>query len=346
MIVIAVASVLIVTLGGYIATLKADFVQGIIMFFGITALIIAVVRCDRVGGLSAGLSAITQKTAELNLGPKQYIALFSTLIMTSFGTLGLPQMIHKYYGIKDKHEVKRGTIISTLFALLVAGGGYFIGSLSHLFYTQPQVDSLGGVDYIVPNMLSEAGMPTILLGLVLVLLIAASVSTLSSITITASTTLTMDFIRPRAKKLSPSGAAWVTKILCVVFIALSYTIANTDTPILEMMSYSWGILSGAFLAPYALALYRKKMNLRSAWAGMLGGFLTALPPLIFKLLFPTVELGSLGKVADMGPQFAVAAMLVSLMLCIVVSACTKQRPDECDSDFYEDKTPQAETVSA
>ena len=49
MIVIAVAAALVVVLGGYAATLKADFVQGLIMLVGIVALIVAVVRCaDRV----------------------------------------------------------------------------------------------------------------------------------------------------------------------------------------------------------------------------------------------------------------------------------------------------------
>ncbi len=101
--------------------------------------------------------------------------LVATILMTSFGTWGLPQMVHKYYGIRDDKEVKQGVIISTFFALLVAGGGYFISSFSHLFFGSrlPQ----GRKDYIVPQMLNMAGLPNILIGIVLVLLISASVST-------------------------------------------------------------------------------------------------------------------------------------------------------------------------
>lgn len=215
MIVIALASAAVVVLGGYIATLKADFVQGIVMLVGVLALIVAVVRCQQVGGLSAGLQAISRVTEELQLGVADHIALWATVLMTSFGTWGLPQMIHKYYGIRDDREVKRGTVISTLFALVIAGGGYFIGSLSRLFYQElpsPPGGGAGSYDYLVPNMLNEAGLPTVLIGLVLVLLIAASVSTLASITITASSTLTMDLLKERLfPKLDPVGTAGLPK---------------------------------------------------------------------------------------------------------------------------------------
>ena len=294
MIVIAIASLIIVILGGYGATLKADFVQGTVMLVGVICLIIAVMRSQTVGGFSQGLQAIAQKTEELNLTAVSHMGLWATVLMTSFGTWGLPQMIHKYYGIRDDQEVKRGTIISTFFAFIVAGGGYFIGSLARLFFNSleeiPGAGS-GKTDYLIPNMLKMSGISEILIGIILVLLIAASVSTLSSITITATTTLTMDFIRPKIfKNLDDVKSANVSRILCFLFVVFSYIIANSDTPILDMMSYSWGIISGSFLAPYAISLYWKKLNRSGAWAGILGGFFTALPPVICKLFFPEAAL--------------------------------------------------------
>ena len=322
MVVIALAAMAVVVLGGYAATLKADFVQGIIMLVGVTALIVAVVRCETVGGLQAGLAAISAKTGELNRGLKEHLGLWATVLMTSFGTWGLPQMIHKYYGIRDDREVRRGTVISTVFALVVAGGGYFIGSFSRLFFTElpsPPTGGAGHPDYLVPNMLDHSGLPTILVGVVLVLLIAASVSTLSSITITASSTLTMDLIQPRAPRLDKVKAAWLTKGLCLLFVLLSYVIANSKTPILDMMSYSWGIISGSFLAPYVISLYWKGINRAGAWAGMIGGFVTALPPLLAQLFFPGVSLPFFGPLKGLGPHFACLAMAVSLLLCLIVS---------------------------
>ena len=337
MLVIAAASLLIVILGGYGATLKADFVQGAVMLIGVVLLIISVMKSDTVGGFTEGLRAITQETEKLGLTPASHVGLWATVLMTSFGTWGLPQMIHKYYGIRDNHEVKRGTVISTFFAFIVAGGGYFIGSLAHLFFGS--LDEIPGAgagktDYLIPHMLKMSEISDILIGIILVLLIAASVSTLSSITITATSTLTMDFIAPVVMKTEDKvKEAKTTKLLCLVFVVLSYIIANSNTPILDMMSYSWGIISGSFLAPYALSLYCRSLNTKGAWAGIISGFVTALPPVICKLGGIDSALPLFGKIMDMGPHFACLAMVVSLAMCLAVTKATKGTAAENES-FY------------
>ncbi len=335
MIVIAAASALLLVLGGYAATLKADFVQGIVMFVGVVLLIIFVVRSEQVGGLTEGIARMKAEFNH-NLPASEHVGLWATVLMTSFGTWGLPQMIHKYYGIRDKREVKRGTIISTIFALLIAGGGYFVGSFAHIFFKGGQLPE-GGVDYIIPNMLEMAKLPNLLLGVVLVLLIAASVSTLSAITLTACSTVSMDWIRARLKPdINPQKLAVVTKVLCLLFVAASFVIANTSTPILDMMSYSWGIISGSFLAPYLISLYWKKFNKIGAWAGMLCGFFVSLPPIIAKLFVSPDT--SFGKLALQGPLFACIAMAASLVMCIAVSLITnavKAKGSEENTFFYE-----------
>lgn len=319
MIIIAIASALLLVLGGYIATLKADFVQGFVMMIGVSALIVLVVLSPQVGGLGTGLSNMTEYMRSHEMLPltgKPAVALISTLLMTSFGTWGLPQMVHKYYGIKDRQEVKRGTIISTVFALLVAGGGYFIGSLSHLFFGETMPE--GGKDFLVPLMLDQAGLPDLLVGVILVLLISASVSTLSSITLTACSTVSMDLVKHTiAKKMNDKDLAALTRILCLVFVVMSYFIANYPTPILEMMSYSWGIISGSFLAPYLLSLYWRGINRAGAWAGMLGGFLTAFLPAAIS-----------GFTTPDGPLYACLAMAVSFVLCFGVSKAAGRKGAE------------------
>lgn len=328
MIIIALASAVVLVLGGYMATLKADFVQGIVMMFGVAALIVVVIISPTVGGLSQGVSRMTEYMSNnemLPLSQSGAIALVSTILMTSFGTWGLPQMIHKYYGIKDKKEVTRGIVISTFFGLLVAGGGYFIGSFSHLFFgnEMPQ----GGKDFIIPNMLNMAGIPDLLIAIVLVLLISASVSTLSSITLTSCSTLSMDLIKDKfIPGLSDSKSAKLTRILCLVFVVCSYVVANSDTPILELMSYSWGIISGSFLAPYAVALYWKGINKFGAWCGMIGGFLTSFVPVAIS-----------GFKTPDGPLYACLAMIVSLLLCFVMSILAKKlnlKGSEYNEFFY------------
>ena len=325
MIIIAAASAIIVVAGGYIAALRADFIQGMVMLVGVVALIVSVLNSK--DGVSENMHQIVEKTKALNLSSSAHLGLWATVLMTSFGTWGLPQMVHKYYGIRDDKEVKRGTVISTLFALVVAGGGYFIGSLSRLFYDNLDAFPNNSTDYLIPNMLKDANIHSILVGVILVLLIAASVSTLSSITITASSTFTMDIVQDRFIKDKNKDVSSLTKGVCFAFVLISFLIAwlGEGTPILDMMSYSWGIISGSFLAPYAVSLYWKKVTKAGAWASILGGFFTAVPPLVAKLMGSSAKLGSLGEIHKLGPHFACAAMLVSLVLLFVVSAFTQKK---------------------
>lgn len=331
MILIAVIAILLLLFGGYLVQARADFFQGIVMMFGVTLLIICVVRCRKVGGISGVIEYAKTVEGLPKLNASQWISLWATVLMTSFGTWGLPQMIQKYFGIKDDKQAKKGVIISTFFAFLVAGGGYFIGSLCYKFFTP---ETLPPQDYIVPNMLKEAGLPSILMGVVLMLLIAASVSTLCSITLTASSTFTIDFIGHFKKNMPVKKTSLIIKALCIVFVIGSYVIANTDTPILDMMSYSWGIISGSFLAPYVLALFSKKMNSKGAWAGILCGFFTAIIPAAARIMTYFTENADVAKLANLGAVFAVAAMIISLIVCTVVSRLTKSDDEEKTEFFY------------
>lgn len=338
-ILIAVASGTVVILGGYLATLKADFVQGIVMVVGIVLLTVYVLRSKTVveGGGIAGLWDMMAQRGARPLPKDAAIKLGATILMTSFGTWGLPQMIHKYYGIKDDKQVMRGTVISTAFGLIVAGLGYFVGSFTMMFFSGQQ-----NLDNVVPMMLDQAGLPNVLLGIVLVLLISASVSTLGAITVSACSTLSMDLIKEKlAPNLSQKGSKRLIQVLCLLFIVMSYAIASTNTPILDMMSYSWGILSGSFLAPYMLSLYDKKLNKAGGWAGMLSGFGIAMVPALSKIITgiyqgPGAVYDFLAARAAQGPQFAVAAMLVSIVVCLVVSRATaKAGETDTAPGFYQ-----------
>ena len=347
MVIIAVVAALLLVFGGYLAQARADFMQGIVMMVGVTLLIICVIRCKAVGGLE-GLKeyaklgdAVPSKTNGLpELTASQWVSLLATVLMTSFGTWGLPQMVQKYFGIKNDAQAKKGVTISTFFALLVAGGGYFIGSLCYRYEDVFKFTGDGAVhqDYIVPNMLKHSELPSVLLGIVLVLLIAASVSTLCSVTLTACSTLTIDFIKHFKKNMSDKKSSLTIKILCVVFVLLSYIIANSETAILDMMSYSWGIISGSFLAPYVIALYWKKMNSKGAWAGIISGFSVAIVPAAAKLISGVVPGDAVVKLAGQGPLFACIAMVVSIVFCVTVSAVTKPSVRENADFFYNGET--------
>jgi len=335
MIIIAALAALLLIFGGYLVQARADFVQGFIMMAGVALLIFFMVRSKAVGGL-AGIADYAKTEVGLpKLDGNKWWALLSLVLMTSFGTWGLPHMIQKYFGIRDNAQAKRGIWISSFFSLLVAGGGYFIGSLCHRFFTSAEFEALqadkGAVfkDYIVPMMLDKANIPSVLLGVVFVLLLAASVSTLCSVTLTASSILVKDFIGTLRPKTPEKRLSLGIKLLCVLFIGISYFVASSQTPILDLMSYSWGIISGSFLAPYVMALYYKGVNKTGAWGGILTGFCIALVPAACKLLTVAgVTAEAAVKLAGQGPQFAVIAAACSLVMCFALSVAANAAKGE------------------
>lgn len=305
MVAIAVIAAVYLIAGGYIASLSADFIQGIIMIFGVIFMIVAIVRSEQVGGLTAGLGRLTELMDAggiLHLDGSQIINLIGLCLLTSVGTWGMPQMIQKFYGVADDKSIKTGTIISTGFAAIISVGAYFVGSLTRLFFTEVP----GGVhDRMIPTILAGS-LPALLLGVVLILVLSASVSTLSGITLSSCSTVSLDLIAGRKKStLTKAKTLTLTRVLCLIFIVLSFVIASVKTPILLLMSFSWGTISGCFLAPYLLGLWWKKMNRCGAWCGMITGLVVSV----------SLAIGS-GFNSGNAPVFGVAAMAASFVMCI------------------------------
>ena len=336
MLVIAVLTGIYLILGGYVATAYTDFVQGIIMIIGVVAMVIALVKTDAVGGFSHFLSnlaavpdngdGVTGAQLTSWFGGKSFEFLCYNIMLTSFGTWGLPQMVSKYYAIKDVKSIKQATIISTVFALIIGCGAYFVGSLSRLVLHGVSLESIGGVDNVIPQTLLTAlggtsMVTTIILAVLLILLLSASMSTLSSIVLTSASAISVDLIPAIKKNAREERQVITTRVLCLVFVALSYIFATLKIQIIVyVMSFSWGIVSGTFIGPYIWGIYSKKITKAGAWAGMICGFLTvALPTLIISL-----NAGSITAAAELSPQMGVAAMAVSLIVTPIVSLFTKK----------------------
>ena len=344
-IIMAILTAVYVILGGYRATAMNDFIQGIIMLFGIVTIIAAVLA--QKGGLVEALSQMAELPSDANpaenggfaslLGPDPW-NLLGVVILTSLGTWGLPQMVGKFYSITDESAIHRGTVISTIFALVVAGGCYFLGGFGRLFDMPPMLPN-GRLDFdaVVPGML--ATLPDILIALVVLLVLSASMSTLASLVLTSSSTMTLDLIY-RDKK-SEEGEVKdgeiddevaekverrkvvVMRVLIVFFIVISLMLAlNPPTFIAQMMGISWGALAGAFLAPFMLGLYWKRVTPASVWACFIWGVgLTVINMLVGNPISP-INCGAIAMVGG----FVVAA---------IVSFLTKPLSEKYVEDIWQ-----------
>ena len=327
-VVMAVLTGIYVIAGGYMATAINDFIQGIIMLVGIIAVIAAVLQAN--GGLSEAVKALSLVGDEsANIATGEFATLFGpdpfsllcVVILTSLGTWGLPQMVQKFYAIKDEAAIKKGTIISTLFALIVAGGCYFLGGFGRLY--DIDVASMG-YDAIIPAMLEK--LSPLLIAVVVILVLSASMSTLSSLVLASSSTLTLDLIKGNiVKKMDEKKQVLIMRAFIVVFIVTSAVIAMVQyksnvTFIAQLMGISWGALAGAFLAPFIYSLYWKGVTKTAVIVNFIFGTGIMMANMLVKSAFPAILKSPINCGAFV--------MLAGLVIVPVVSLLTRKPKKE------------------
>lgn len=329
----AVFTAIYVILGGYMATAINDFIQGIIMLGGIVAVIGAVLSGQ--GGFIAAIRKMAEIPSDVPVtmgqpgaftsffGPDP-LNLLGVVILTSLGTWGLPQMVGKFYAIKDEKSINTGTVISTLFAVVISGGCYFLGGFGRLFDNPSLYDAAGNMafDGIVPYMLST--LPDILIGVVVVLVLSASMSTLASLVLTSSSTLTLDFLKDNViKDMSEKKQVKVMQILVVFFIVLSLVIAlDPPTFIAQLMGISWGALAGAFLAPFMYGLYWKGVTKAAVWASFAAGIGITVSNMFLHYIASPINAGAI-------------AMIAGLIIVPAVSLVTPKMEKKKMDDLFE-----------
>ncbi|MHB8157829.1 MAG: sodium:solute symporter family transporter, partial [Desulfocucumaceae bacterium] len=201
-------------------------------------------------------------------------------------------------------------------------------SVSHLFFDKLPIDAATGkatVDLIIPTIIKTA-LPELAVVLIILLILSASISTLSSLVLISSSALTIDllkgYVRPDMNK---KQELLTMRILCFVFIILSVSLAMMKPAIiLTLMAISWGTVAGVFLGPYIWGLFWKKTTKLGAWSGAVGG-------LLFSLIYAWMHNFDSGFV----PIGGVLAMFLSLALVPLVSLVSKKFPAEHVKKIFE-----------
>jgi SSS family solute:Na+ symporter len=307
-------------LGGYFAIAVTDFIQGIIMFFGAAVLVLVLTWPEGgVFGIVEKISANYQINVPVAQQPSA-LTVLSLVFMTSFGTWGLPQMTQKFYAIKNETIITKAAIVTTVFSLMIGFAAYYTGASSHVFFDINSVpkNAAGVIQYdlIVPTLITN-NLPEVLLALILLLILSASMSTLSSLVLVSSSAVAIDLYPSRQEaKIGKDRSVAMMRFLSLIFIIISYFISRFQIGIIVyLMSLSWGVISGSFAAPYILGLYSKRVTKAGAYAGLFTG--TAVMIALFFVL------GSSNS-----PLAASIAIIVPFAVVPVVSIFTKQPAKE------------------
>jgi solute:Na+ symporter, SSS family len=335
----AVLTGIYLVLGGYLAVARNDLIQGVIMLVGSFMLVGYVVHSAAVGGWSGLLDRLgavklpegvkvpapdaTVAWPAWHLSPFSWeaflkspgVSLLALVLLTSLGVFGLPQMVHKFYAIRDEKAVKPAIIISTVFAAVITFSAYFTGALSRMFPAAGELAQTKSWDQIIPVIINQA-LPELLVAIVLLLILSASMSTLAGLVMISASAITVDLIKGEVKRdLGEKAEVLTMRLLLVVFIILSVVLAQAKFEVIvNLMALSWGAVAGAFIGPFVWGLYWKRVTAAGAWAGML-------IPLVFMCAFGwhyVIDKATAGYV----PTIAVLAMLMSLVITPLVSLIT------------------------
>lgn len=280
MVAMAAITLIYLLVGGYMATVLTDLIQGFFMIAGVIAMMFFLMK--DMGGLTNALASLQAiEPANTTLFGPDPLNLLWLVLLTSFGAWGLPQMVHKFYAIKDKAAVKSGAVISTVFSLVIGFCAYFAGAFGRVMLNnQVPLDPATGVasyDMVMPTMLLNS-MPELVLGLIVVLILSASMSTLASLVMVSSSSISIDLIKGVLfPKMEAKRVKMWMRILCAVFIAVSLAIAlGKNNSIVNLMSFSWGTVAGCLLGPYVFGVLFKRTNKIGAIAGFSAGLAVSL----------------------------------------------------------------------
>ncbi|HOQ23152.1 MAG TPA: sodium:solute symporter [Bacillota bacterium] len=343
-------------MGGYFAVALTDFIQGLVMLVGCVLMVAYVFGHSAVGGFAGFLTKMQTVDVNLvNLFPKGGINLFWLVVLTSLGSWGLPQMVQKFYAIKNQKVISTATVVGTIFCLIIGGAAYLVGSTTTLYgsrivaleananyfadspdyaaaVTDPAVarQLIGSAlktkgSYANTNLIPQImqiTMPNGLLIIILLLVLSASMSTLSSLVLVSSSAITIDLLQGHfAPKMSKERGMSIMRLLCAAFIALSLLVASLSRKwphLVALMSFSWGTVAGAFLAPYLYGLFWKGVTKVGAWAGLIAGVGYSMGTFIWYALDPA----RFAAVTSVAPRVGSLAMLIPLVVVPVVSWLT------------------------
>ncbi len=324
--------------GGYFATALSDFVQGIIMIIGVICMIFCFMNHDNVnwdisrlvndpnltwftfgGENSSGLYGTT-------------VSLISLIMLTSLGVWALPQTVHKYYAVRDKQAITQGIVVSTVFALLIGFIAYFTGALSIFF---PETYAISDA-FVIPTMFKTA-IPAGLTGIIAVLILSASMSTLSSVSLAGASVIAIDLYKGGIRRdASDKRVNTVMRMLCLAFVAVSVILAILNekfgiAAIAYMMGISWGTLAGCFIGPFVLGVVWKRVTRPAVWSSIISSLVLTVTLIVVLGYDKNSWSCSFGAAIKSGvsvsPLIGVICMLFSLVITAVVSLLTK-KPDE------------------
>ena len=306
----AVAVVVYTMLGGFLAVVWTDVVQGIMM--AAVAVILPLVGIIKLGGPQAfvsGLAPMGEDFLTMNAGKTGGAFVFGVMLGSlswGFGYLGQPHLLSRYMAIKNAVEVKRGTLIAMIWTLIAYWGAPMIGLVAVAILGT----GISDPETVMP-LLARDLMPGWIAGLMIAGAVAAMMSTADSQLIVVTSALVEDAY-VKLLRQNPSSERLVLYSRIATFlasvVALILAFSSSDL-IFDMVAYAWSGLGSSFGPPLLLSLRWRRTTAWGVLAGMLSGTVS-------NILWKNVS--ALGE----GLDLKLATFIISFIFTVVVSLST------------------------
>jgi SSS family solute:Na+ symporter len=282
---------LYVILGGLIAVMYTDALQGTIMFVGMTVLLVLTyVYLGGVGTANAALDALAPLVPESLAAagmtgwasmPEFLSPIWLTMITTmvlgvGIGVIAQPQLAVRFMTVKDNRSIHRAVMIGGPFVLMMTGVAFTVGPLTNVWFIEQNgvlaVNAAGGnVDTVIPLYINSA-MPDLFIIIFMLALLAAAMSTLSSLFHTMGTTIGYD-LNPLVREGIPSLKAIQLGTLAMIVVSTVVAYALPQNIIARATVIFMGLCAASFIPAFTHALYSATPSVSAAKVSITAGAL-------------------------------------------------------------------------
>lgn len=340
MIASAIIIALYCSLGGFKAVCMTDLVQSIAMT--ISLIIVIFFGIHQAGGWAAvvdnakslpGYFSITEIYDPVNKASSPYGFLTAcSMLAWGLGYFGMPHILVRFMAIGDEKKIALSRRVASVWVVIAMFVALLIGMIGLAMSANGSIPVLEGsgnaerVIIYITNLMSAYGiLPSIIAGVILSGILAATMSTADSQLLASASAISADLIQAFGKKkLDDETQVKVAKVTVILISIIAILIAkDPDSSVFQIVSFAWAGFGAAFGPVVLLSLFWKRSNLQGALAGMITG-----GAFVFIWKFGIAKLGGGFAIYELLPAF-----LIALVVNVIVSLTTKAPDSEIVSTF-------------
>lgn len=337
--------VLYTFIGGFLAESASDFMQGVVMFFALGAVLIAgVAAAGGVGAIAENIKAIpgffdffgiaqpvmvngVQQVANGKAlfgeaGVYGFLTILSTLSW-GLGYFGMPQVLLKFMAIKKSGDLKLSRRIAIIWVIISLGAAVAIGMIGRVLYPDALLTQSAAEGVFI--LLSTNFFVPLFAGIVMAGILAATISSSDSYLLIAASAFSKNIYQGIMKKeASDKAVLYVSRATLVVIAVIAMVIAlNENSIIFRVVSFAWAGFGATFGPIMLFSLFWKRTTRSGAIAGMLsGGGMVFLWKLVLK------PMGGIFGIYELLPAFVLSCIVI-----VIVSLLSKEPAKEIQEEF-------------